>query len=55
MSELNNSKESEKALDCDIKGAEKENERLVKEEQRHWKEYSKYRRDCILIEDKQKR
>lgn len=55
VSELNNLQESENAMDCDIKEAGKKKEKLIKEEERHWKEYSKYRRDCILIEDKQKR
>lgn len=55
MSELANLQDTENALDCDIKKAEKEKERLIKEEEHYWKEYSKLRRDCILIEDKQKR
>jgi len=55
MSELSNLQETENALDCDIKEAEKERERLIKEEEKYWKEYSKYRRDCILIDDKQRR
>lgn len=55
MGELANLQDTENALDCDIKEAEKEKERLIKEEERYWKEYSKHRRDCILIEDKQKR
>lgn len=55
LSELSNLQESENALDCDMREAEKEKERLIKEEEKYWKEYSKYRRDCILIEDKQKR
>lgn len=55
MNELCNLQESENALDYDIREAEKEKERLIKEEERYWKEYSKHRRDCILIDDKQKR
>ncbi|XP_050420324.1 beclin-1-like protein [Adelges cooleyi] len=54
MNELANLQETENALDCDIKEAEKEKERLIKEEERYWKEYSKHRRDCILIDDQQK-
>lgn len=55
MSELSNLQESENALDRDIKEAEQEKERLIKEEEKYWKEYSEYRRECILIEDKQRR
>lgn len=55
MGELSNLQETENALDSDIKEAEKERESLIKEEERYWKEYSKHRRDCILIDDKQRR
>lgn len=55
VSELTALQEAENALDADIKAAEKEKERLIKEEEKYWKEYSKHRRDCVLIEDKQKR
>lgn len=55
MNELANMCITEKALDNDIKESEKEKLRLIKEEERYWKEYSKHRRECILIEDKQKR
>jgi beclin 1 len=41
-SELSNLQDTENALDCDIKEAEKEKEKLLKEEERYWKEYSKY-------------
>jgi len=55
MNELSNMQETENALDHDIKEATKEKEKLIREEERLWKEYSKYRRDCVLIEDKEKR
>lgn len=55
MNELRHMKETEKALDQDIKETNKLKEKKLKEEEILWKEYSKYRRDCVLIEDKQKR
>lgn len=55
MSELSNLQESEIALDRDIKEAEQEKEKLIKEEEKCWKEYSEYRRECILFEDKQRK
>lgn len=55
LNKLNSLQETEKALDCEIKEAEKEQKTLIKEEHRLWKEYSKHQWDYTLIEDKQKR
>ena len=51
ISELEALRKEEAATKSAIEHQEKERERLQREEQRYWKEYSRHRRDLILGED----
>lgn len=55
ISELEALRKEEEATKNAIVHEEREKERLQREEERYWKEYSKHRRELILAEDECRR